>query len=248
MKRKTLTLTLVLLSCLALIGVGFASWIISANTTKELEGNISVDVVTDKRLKVNILGWVNKGENEEEKLDTNVTIQYGYSGTSNVNDWLKVSSDALTEKLTATLRFEVTDATGAAVTGLTFDNKKISATIIPQKKTIDEAETDVYKLLEDASIIGAIPTMNEGTGNDEIDNGIKLEEKNDGIYELTLTFKWGSATETINPYVYFNGKTYGSKISGHEKTVEEEAFELLKKLEDLKNVKFNLKLVIVPAE
>jgi len=37
MKRKTLTLTLVLLSCLALIGVGFASWIISANTTKEME-------------------------------------------------------------------------------------------------------------------------------------------------------------------------------------------------------------------
>lgn len=40
MKRKTLTLTLSILACLALIGVGFASWIISAGKTETVTGNI----------------------------------------------------------------------------------------------------------------------------------------------------------------------------------------------------------------
>ena len=48
MKRKTLTLTLSILACLALIGVGFASWIIFANAVDKAEGNIIVDTVADK--------------------------------------------------------------------------------------------------------------------------------------------------------------------------------------------------------
>ena len=40
MKRKTLTLTLSILACLALIGVGFASWIISADTSATAQGSL----------------------------------------------------------------------------------------------------------------------------------------------------------------------------------------------------------------
>lgn len=55
MKRKTLTLTLSILACLALIGVGFASWIISAGATKNAEGSFIVDTVTDNRLVVEMV-------------------------------------------------------------------------------------------------------------------------------------------------------------------------------------------------
>ena len=57
MKRKTLTLTLSILACLALIGVGFASWIISADAIKEAEGNIIVDTVTDKSYVISAASW-----------------------------------------------------------------------------------------------------------------------------------------------------------------------------------------------
>lgn len=50
MKRKTLTLILCLLTVMSLVGVGFASWVISANDSKVTNGNIVVDTVTDNRL------------------------------------------------------------------------------------------------------------------------------------------------------------------------------------------------------
>ena len=49
MKRKTLTMVLCLLTCLSLVGVGFASWVISSGDTEKLTGNIQVDTVTDHR-------------------------------------------------------------------------------------------------------------------------------------------------------------------------------------------------------
>ena len=57
MKRKTLTLTLSILACLALIGVGFASWIISADATKNEKGNIIVDTVKDKSYVISAASW-----------------------------------------------------------------------------------------------------------------------------------------------------------------------------------------------
>lgn len=55
MKRKTLTLTLSILACLALIGVGFASWVISADTSTNATGSFIVDTVTDNRLVVEMV-------------------------------------------------------------------------------------------------------------------------------------------------------------------------------------------------
>ena len=67
MKRKTLTLTLSILACLALIGVGFASWIISADTSTTAQGSFIVDTVTDNRLEATGR-WItitkDSGENE----------------------------------------------------------------------------------------------------------------------------------------------------------------------------------------
>lgn len=50
MKRKTMTLVLCLLAALALVSVGFASWVITFNQGDEITGNISVEEVVDKRL------------------------------------------------------------------------------------------------------------------------------------------------------------------------------------------------------
>lgn len=134
MKRKTLTLTLVLLSCLALIGVGFASWIISANTTKEVEGNISVDTVTDNRLTV-----------ETAWKDDKSSVVFGWKDGTYTNNWLKNSNTDYAENLTVTLIVTVTDAKGNAKDAAT---NGVTATIEG-----DEA----YNTAVENNLVGALP-------------------------------------------------------------------------------------------
>ena len=74
MKRKTLTLTLSILACLALIGVGFASWVISAGKTETVTGNIVVDDVSDKRISLTY-EWVGGNSSIIYGWDENYTVK-----------------------------------------------------------------------------------------------------------------------------------------------------------------------------
>lgn len=109
MKRKTLTLTLSILACLALIGVGFASWIISANAADKAEGSFIVDTVTDKTYKV-------KGT----WLDNQSKITFGAPATmDNTTDtWLTNDSTDKKENLTVTYQLTVTYGDGTKATGI----------------------------------------------------------------------------------------------------------------------------------
>lgn len=108
MKRKTLTLTLSILACLALIGVGFASWIISANTSTKAEGSFIVDTVADKT-------YVVSGEWLENKS----SIIFGAPATMNAeNPWLTNNSEGKTENLKVTYQLTVTYGDGTKATGI----------------------------------------------------------------------------------------------------------------------------------
>lgn len=108
MKRKTLTLTLSILACLALIGVGFASWIISANTSTKAEGSFIVDTVTDKTYKV-----------EGAWLNSQSKITFGAPDTMDAEDpWLTNNSEGKTENLTVTYQLTVTYVDGTKATGI----------------------------------------------------------------------------------------------------------------------------------
>lgn len=120
MKRKTLTLTLSILACLALIGVGFASWIISANAADKAEGSFIVDTVTDKTYKV-------KGT----WLDNQSKITFGAPATmDNTTDtWLTNDSTDKKENLTVTYQLTVTYGDGTKATGIA--NKIITTVSAP---------------------------------------------------------------------------------------------------------------------
>ena len=135
MKRKTLTLTLVLLSCLALIGVGFASWIISANTTKKVEGNISVDTVTDNRLTI-----------ETAWKDDKDSVVFGWKNGNYTNSWLKNTDANYAENLAVTLVVTLKDAKGNAKDAAT---DGVTATIVGD---------DLYNTAKEANLVGELPT------------------------------------------------------------------------------------------
>lgn len=149
MKRKTLTLTLSILACLALIGVGFASWIISANTSTKAEGSFIVDTVNDKTYKV-----------EGAWLNSQSKITFGAPATMNaVNPWLTNNSEGKTENLTVTYQLTVTYGDGPKAAGIA--NKITAVVTAPENANYTAA---VNGKLIIAPTNATVEETGEGTG------------------------------------------------------------------------------------
>lgn len=224
MKRKTLTLTLSILACLALIGVGFASWIISADTSANAEGNIIVDTVTDKSYVISAASW----------KDGNSKISFGAPKEMNVTGaWLTNDSIDKTENLTVTYQLTVTYGDSTPATGLVDSNKIAASFGAPNDPNYNKAISDELIIAPESTTI---------------------KELSGGVYEITVTYKWGKhfansvgATEGVNPYTYYNGngRKATDKIGETSTTYMEDAKTSLKTLEDIgAKVKFTLTINI----
>lgn len=190
MKRKTLTLTLSILACLALIGVGFASWIISADTSATDGGSFIVDTVTDNRL-VATGRWItitkDSGENEVVTSDDNSKkVSFGAPAKmENTKAWLTNDKNGTVEKLTVVYELTVkTKGDSTAVTGLT-----------------------------STEITGSLSCAATYEGYIVLPTAVVSEVVGAGVYRLTLEFKWGSKFGDVNPYEYYNGKTYTDELA-----------------------------------
>ena len=237
MKRKTLTLTLSILACLALIGVGFASWIISADAIKEAEGNIIVDTVADKTYVVSG-SW----------LDDKSSITFGAPATMNAhNPWLTNDSEGKTENLTVTYQLTVKYGDNTPATGI---KDKITALVVaPENASYTAPENASYTAPENASYTAAV---NGGLIIAPKNATVEETAEGSGIYNITVTYKWGKhfadsadATEGVNPYTYYNTKTATDKLSGTETTYMQDAktsLETLSKIEA--SVKFTLNITV----
>lgn len=224
MKRKTLTLTLSILACLALIGVGFASWIISADATKNEKGNIIVDTVTDKSYVISAASW----------KDGNSKISFGAPKEMNITGaWLTNDSTDKTENLTVTYQLTVTYADTTPATGLVNSNKIAATFGAPNDQNYSKAISDGLIIAPKSTTIKELPG---------------------GVYEITVTYKWGKhfansadAEEGVNPYTYYNGneRKANDKIGETSTTYMEDAKTSLKTLENIgANVEFTLTIEI----
>ena len=215
MKRKTLTLTLSILACLALIGVGFASWIISADAADKAEGSFIVDTVTDKSYTV-----------EGSWLDNQSKITFGAPDTmNNTSDtWLTNDSKDKKENLTVTYQLTVTYRNGSKATGIA--NKITAVVTAPESASYTAA---VNGKLIIAPTNATVEETGEGTG----------------VYNITVTYQWGEHFGKVNPYTYYNAKTATDKLSGTETTYMQDAktsLETLSKIEA--SVVFTLNITV----
>lgn len=204
MKRKTLTLTLSILACLALIGVGFASWIISADTSATAQGSFIVDTVTDKSYKVEGLWLGNQSK-----------ITFGAPTTMNNTEktWLTNDSTDKKENLTVTYQLTVTYGDTKPATGIA--NKITAVVTAPENENYTAA---VNGKLIIAPTNATVEETGEGTG----------------VYNITVTYQWGEHFGKVNPYTYYNEKTATDKLSGTETTYMQDAktsLETLSKIE-----------------
>lgn len=216
MKRKTLTLTLSILACLALIGVGFASWIISADATDKAEGSFIVDTVNDKSYKV-----------EGAWLDNQSKITFGAPATmNNTSDtWLTNDSTDKKENLTVTYQLTVTYGNGSKAAGIA---NKITAVVTAPENPNYTAAVDGGLII--APTNATVEETGEGTG----------------VYNITVTYQWGEHFGKVNPYTYYSGKTATDTLTDSTTTYMQDAktsLDTLSKIEE--TVKFTLNITVV---
>lgn len=221
MKRKTLTLTLSILACLALIGVGFASWIISAEAKKEATGNIIVDTVADKT-------YVVSGE----WLGNKSSIIFGAPATMNEsNPWLTNDSEGKTENLTVTYQLTVKYGDNKPATGI---KDKITALVVAPASSNYTAAVNGELIIAPEN--ATVEETAEGSGIYNITVTYKWGKHFADSAE---------ATEGVNPYTYYNGKEATGKLNGSETTYMQDAKTSLETLSEIKeSVQFTLNITV----
>lgn len=148
MKRKTMTLVLCLLAALALVSVGFASWVISAGTSETTEGTITVDDVVDKRLQITKPQWAKGntfyfgGPTAEQKKQVTKTA------------WL--TNDDAEEKLTLSFTFTV------SFKGTTYTKGDAVVT----GSIAEQGEANLYGIAKNEGYVGELPEVVITEGED----------------------------------------------------------------------------------
>lgn len=199
MKRKTLTLCLSLLTCLSLIGVGFAAWVISSTNSVEETGNISVETVNDERFTVALAEGATISD-----------IYYGWDSTlankvQAENVWLD-NNDKTTVRSNLTVKFNITVTAG---TPLSANDETSWADAITLTPTLDVVTAEGSTAYKDAYEAGAI------TEKPSISVIFVEATTSVATYEVTISAAWGSKFNGTNPYVFYNdGTKTVSKLCG----------------------------------
>ena len=198
MKKKSLAALLSGLLKVSLTGVGFASWIIVSDATKELAnvGSVTVEAVEDRRLSVDATitdGNVNFGPQEAKS-----------------KGWL-ITTSTLTAQEDLTFTFSVTVSNSNYLDSLSV---AITNTAYTQKADVWTGES-----LTTEGYVTALPTIanvNNSTTNSvaatpttKSTYGVTVTKSGEGkdattTFAFTVKLNWGGKFDNKNPYDYYN--------------------------------------------
>lgn len=212
MKRKTLTLTLSLLACFALIGVGFASWVIT-KTNSSAEGNFVVELVTESELNVSMKWQKVNADNTTTDLEVNVNPSINYTPLTSQNagpSWLK-AQDSTEESLKFNLVITVTNKNENAFFATTDDLNFVG----------NVSANTVYNTANTNGYVGKMPTFDSGDENNTVDVSVALsDDKKTITITCKFVFTWGEAFGGVNPMTYYKNETAAIGTEGHKDTLE----------------------------
>ncbi len=233
MKKKAMIMAVASLGSMALIGTGFAGWVISTSTTTNADGVMVAYDVKDQRFEVATGKWTNGKEGAATGEKANIV--FGKSKTAVTNQWLHYdAADMETESLSDTYEFKVsskdnsdagsfkvalsTGAPGGFV--VTDTNDKAWEKATTGETTAVKAMPNIEYLDDDSTVDGKY-TFVDGTAT----------------VKMKITFGWGTAFGGINPFDYYNGK------EATEENVKA-AVNSLNLVKALNDVAFTVNLVI----
>lgn len=237
MKRRTLTLTLCILACIALIGVGFASWVITYNKEAEVTGNVQIDSISDKSHIVTVV----KGQ------DQNVVFGAKAASTEVSEPWLSLGKndkdeDDEKEYLVLTYTVEVTNYADL-VSGKEF--------IVTVEEVKGEGESTPYAVALSKGLVANLPAQTDNESTNKVKIG---KTETNGQYTVTITFNWGTYFDGKNPTDFYNEKeptvvrTDAIEITDQTSvTYKDDAFNVINNLDAYKNLaKASFKVTIKP--
>ncbi len=198
MKKKAMIMAVASLGSMALIGTGFAGWVISANATTSASGVVTAFDVADHRLVVEGGTW------DKANGDGNGEIVFGTNNkTGLTNNWFSFSSgegekaEQLEIVYTFTVKSKDDGDTGTFTVAQQTGENKFKLT----------AGADNWTNAKTLGLVAAEPE-------------VKFDTPEGGAYKLaaagttvkmTVTFKWGTHFGDKNPLEFYNnGDTDGS--------------------------------------
>lgn len=219
--RKAIVVVMCVFLTVSLAAVGFASWLISNNDSKEGTGNVTASNVSDAILDVTInnaenLGTINFGP---AKNDTTGNIRYNDAEANDFESLEITVSGSIDkyktlEKMSITVKCPDSILTAAGYTW----NAEGERTYAYDKKK-------AYIALPTCAVDtnGKVLPLPDGTGNTvplEFENGNKVftgEGENKKDFTTTISFGWGALFEGKNPGRYLDGED-GLTVSPENKT------------------------------
>lgn len=208
--RKAIVVVMCVFLTVSLAAVGFASWLISNNDSKEGTGNVTASNVSDAILGVTIknaenLGTINFGP---AKNDTTGNIRYNEAEAKDFESLEITVSGSIDkyktlDKMSITVKCPDSILTAAGYTW----NAEGERTYAYDKKK-------AYIALPTCAVDtnGKVLPLPDGTGNTaplEFENGNKVftgEGENKKDFTTTISFGWGALFEGKNPGRYLDGE------------------------------------------
>lgn len=195
MKKRIITLTLSILAVIMLVGVGFASWVISQGDSTEAQGNILVETIADKRLKVS--------------AEVTGNIQFGAPATGATTGWLREDATAgavVSENLDVTLTVTVERPTS-------FSADELAALQVNPVFATTGDPAYAY-ILNGSNEKEAYPVALFNTGAiTETSRALDSADDKKAIIVFNVSLVWGSLFGTQNPYVFFNAHLVSDALS-----------------------------------
>lgn len=229
MKKKAMIMAVASLGSMALIGTGFAGWVISANAEVNANGTITAYDVKDRRLKVTEGTW----SRPVSGTDTSGAIIFGAAKEADkggiTNPWFTMEGMD-EEVLENTYSFTVASGKDDTRT------LSIKPTLTVYSKYVKGGSDNVVSAEYAAAIAEnafIAPQEFVVTGN-----GDKLTGESAISCSVKIAFKWGTKFDSVNPYVYYNRADKSPAIDGGA------AIEDLAKINALNNQKFVLSVAI----
>lgn len=195
MKKRTLTISLIVLAIMLLVGIGYAGWVITRSTEGKAEGNFTAYSVEDNGLTVTV---------------TEGAIEYGPVTATAQNPWLAFTGNG-TQDLTATFTVVWTGSTAESNAVFSLSSKLYK---------VSKSDSTESSDLSNATLIAAPTFAFVGTVNNdvaEISNDNTTLTLKSGYQGETLTiqvtYNWGSVFNGQNPNVYFNNHAYNDPLT-----------------------------------
>lgn len=232
MKKKAMIMAVASLGSMALIGTGFAGWVISASTTTHADGVMVAYDVKDQRFVVADGKWTNGKGGDPAGAKANIV--FGKSTTEVNNQWLHYeTADMETQSLSDTYVFEVSSK-DTTDTG----SFKVALSSGTPKGFVVTDTNDAWKNATTGAKTAVNPTPAiEFLEDDGATDGKYTFAAGKATVKMKITFSWGSAFGEQNPFDYYKGQ------EATEENVQA-AVNSLNLVKALNKVAFTVNLVI----